>query len=536
MAAGWSNLGVPDNCLIRDERGAGGSFGTGYYKGIDFYGRYTNVAPGLNIIQPLMVEGDAYAGGINTGTAKTQYSGFHSEFDARTVGERKNVVGFMRCQGKGDCLGSAFWAQDWGGYAGGGDEGNEGGRFEADQADGAAYPVPSGTVSSVNGNAVTVSWSGGSNAYVGEARPLINLSRGVYATGTVAGTALTNGACTVTGSGTAWATTFGAGAHQDLFLEIVANDGTHLRWTVPVLQVVDDTHLVIEYTLVELGPTCLGSWMTSSGTYKVYRGGVVASLGAVTTGTKLPAGVNLAAGGAFFEAGDNIEEPVGYNYHGTGIAVLVSREVGEPQGSGVYVGNLGAAPFQNLLKSNGPFLNGLMLDSPLVQDGLVFNQPVGGGFGALVRSNDQLSANTRLMLWKSANGGLRSVDYDRTGDVLSLPGGQYFSASSAQFGIGTTPVPGTLAYLYDGVANQTGLTVAATGASGDAPLIMTTNASGIAAFKSNPLTTEFNGGMNLVGYSGNEINPTWRVNSADGSASFGTTTLGTTTLGATTAE
>jgi len=236
MGAGWSNAGVADGCLIQDERGKGGSSGTVFYKSFDLYGRYTQTNPGLNVLQPLLVESDAYLGGVNSASNKTQYSGIHAEFDGRTVGERKNVVGFMRCEGKGDCIGSAFWAQDWGGYGAIGDEGNEGGRFEADQTDGSTYPVPSGTVSVVSGNAISVSWANGSNAYVGEARPLINLSRGVYSTGSVTSAALSNGACTITGSGTGWASSVGAGAHQDLFLEITGNSGAHLRWTVPVLQ------------------------------------------------------------------------------------------------------------------------------------------------------------------------------------------------------------------------------------------------------------------------------------------------------------
>lgn len=522
MGAGWSSMGVPDSCLIEDLRGQGGSSGTAYYKSFDFYGRYSNTAAGLNIIQPLMVEGDAYAGGVSSGSNKTQYSSIHAEFDARTTGERKNVAGFMRCQGKGDCIGSAFWAQDWGGYSANGDEGNEGGRFEADQADGVAYPVPSGAVTAATANAVTVSWTGGSNAYLGEARPLINLSRGLYATGTVAGTAMSGGACTVTGTGTAWAATFGAGAHQDLFLEISGNNGTHLRWTVPVTQVVDDTHLAIEYNLAELGASCLGPWMTQSGAYKLYRGGTVSSLGAVIAGTKAPATVNLTAGGGFFQSGDIVEEPAGYNYHGTGVTAVVSRDVGEPQGSGVYVGNIGSAPFQNAFKSHGPFLSGIVIDSALSQDGLVFNQPIAGGFGPLLRSNDIASGNTRLMFWMNGSGAQRTIDYVRPSEVLSFPGGQYFSTNSSGMGVGTYPTPGVQLLMYNGTANQTSIEVLNGNAAGNATQIVTLNSSGIPAFKTTPVTTEFNNGMSVVGYGGNESGQTWSVSSASGGAAFAT--------------
>src|SRR5206468_13018244 len=139
------------------------------------------------------------------------------------------------------------------------------------------------------------------------------------------------------------------------------------------------------------------------------------ALGTPTNG-RTPQSVNLVAGGANFQAGDLVEEPVGYNYHGTGVEAVLSREIGEPMGSGVYVPNVGTGAFGQVLRATGPFLTGILIDSALSQDGLVFTKPIAGGYGPMLKSTDISAANTRLALVLNSAGAVRAIDYNRTGE------------------------------------------------------------------------------------------------------------------------
>ncbi len=521
MGAGWSKAGVGDNCVIEDHRGQGGAYGGGVFtKNIDFAGRYTQTGAGLNLISPLMVEADAYAGGVNSYPAKTQWSALRLEMDGRTVGERKSVQATLRCEGKGDCIGGAFWAYDWGGYGTGGDESNEGGRFQSAQTDGIAFTVPNGTVTAVNGNAVAVNWVNQSNAYAGEQRPLLDLSRGVYATGTIAGAGLVNGACTVAGAGTQW-TALGTGGHGDLFLEITANDGPHLRWAVPIESVIDDTHVTVEYNLGEIGATCLGATMAQTGPYKIYHGGVVTGLGAVVAFTNKPGALTLAAGAGAFQAGDLVEQPVGYNYHGAGVVALVEREVGEPQGSAYEAGNLGSAPFQNVLRAAGPFLYGVAIDGALADDGVLFNGPVGG---ALLRANDTGAAQQAVLTLFASGGGQRNMVYDRTNDQLLL--NTFPGVGVSTLAVGTNPqyVAGNAAYVYYNNAGETGLTVAPAAVPGAGVAIVNAAVAGVPRFRVENLRSFVNNGSDLIGFSDNQATQVWKIGGANGSAVFGSVT------------
>ena len=137
-------------------------------------------------------------------------------------------------------------------------------------------------------------------------------------------------------------------------------------------------------------------------------------------------------------------------------------------GHGIYVGS-GGQGVADLLRADGPFVNGFVVMNPLSGSGLTFAGAVGGGYGPLVQSGDTQSANTRLMAWLNGAGALRSIDYNRGGEWLSMPGGQYLSTTSAQVGLGAFPVAGVLAYLNNTVAGQTGLQIANTAAAGNAP-------------------------------------------------------------------
>jgi hypothetical protein len=424
----------------------------------EFYQKITSLGSGLQIPSTITVEQDAYSGGVNeypTGLAtKTQFQPIRFNLIGRTIGERKGIQGFVQSYGKGDNIGIMASANDFGGYSTGGDEGSEGGRFMTAQGDGTATGgFASGTVSAVSSNLVTGTWTSSSNATLGEQRPLINTSRAVYSTGTISAVTGTS-PCTVTGVGTGW-TALGTGPKTDLFLNISGNDNGTVKHVVPITSITDDTHLVLEYNLAELGATGFGSTMVASGAYNIYKGGMVTSLG--TAGTDGNAtSVNLSSGGSNFQVGDTIQQPLGYNYHGRGVQVALSRLVGETQGGGVYVDNTGTIPFRDAFRASGPFLNGLLFDSgTLSGHGLLFTNPV---TGALVRTSDITAGSQTLVQTLSSGLSPRSaLVYNRTSDYFQLGNGTggalFIDGSSTRLSTNSTPQANVQFYLgYAGAA------------------------------------------------------------------------------------
>jgi hypothetical protein len=433
----------------------------------EFYQKITSVGAGLQIPSTVIIEQDAYSGGVNeypTGAAtKTQFQPIRFNMIGRTIGERKGIEGFVQSYGKGDNIGVMASTNDYGGYSTGGDEGSEGGRFMTAQGDGTATGgFASGTVSAVSSNLVTGSWASSSNASLGEQRPLINTSRGVYSTGTISSVTGTS-PCIVTGAATGWSA-LGTGAKTDLFLNITGNNNGTVKHVVPILSITDDTHLVVEYNLGELGATGFGSGMTTSGAYNIYKGGLVSSLG--TAGTDGNAvSVNLASGGSNFQVGDSIQQPLGYNYHGRGVQVAISRLIGETQGGGFYVDNTGSIAFRDAFRSSGPFLNGLSFDSgTLSGHGIVFSSPV---TGALIRSND-ITAGAQVVsqLLSSGSASRTALGYNRTNDYFQFgngtSGGLFVDGSSTRISTNSTPQANTQFYLGYAGAAFNGLVIAPT--------------------------------------------------------------------------
>ncbi|MCU1285012.1 MAG: putative autotransporter protein [Acidobacteriales bacterium] len=523
MGGGWSLLGIPSNCNIIDWRGIGGSTQSAYKRGIDYYGRYTTTGAGLQVISPMLVEFDAYAGGVNeypggAGT-KTQWQGIRIEGFGRTVGERKGVVSTVVTYGKGDSIGVMGESYDLGGFGTGGDEGSEGGRFTSIQGNGSADGgFPRGTVAAVSGNVVTGTWTAGTNAALGEQRPLINTSRNVYSTGNIA-SASAGTPCTITGTGTGWSAGLGGtGAKSDLFLEIAGNSNGVTKHVVPVISVTDDTHLVIEYNLNELGPTCLGPTMSSSGSYNIFKGGNVASLTAPVSGSLNAAAVNLSAGGGNFQVGDTIQQPLGYNYHGRGVQVLLQKIIGEPQGGGVYVGNAGVQPYRDAFVADGLFQNGIdFYGGPINQHGVVFNNPV---TGSLIRQSDITAGTQQVLNILNSSGTQRTLTFDRGNDQWGWSGNQFFSATDQRIGIGTNPQPNIHSYFYWNNAAWSGLILAPNVAPNAGVPIFDTQVAGIPRFRVENTKVRFNNGLDVVGYSDNQVTQKWSVTGASGTAVF----------------
>ncbi len=520
LGAGWSLIGIPSNCTVYDFRGIGGSTQTAYTRGTGYYGRYTQVGSGLQIVSPMLIEFDAYSGGVNTWpgapATKTQWQGLRIQGTGRTIGERKGIEVNVATPGKGDNIGVMASVYDSGGYSTGGDEGSEGGRFMTMQGDSSADGgFPRGTVASVSINTVTGTWTSSTNANLGEQRPLINTTRGVYNTGSIA-SAMGSGSpvvCTITGTGTAWST-LGTGAKTDLFLNISGNDNGTTKHVVPITSITDDTHLVVEYSLAELGPTCFGASMVTAGAYNIYKGGTVASLASPPSGSLDATAVNLASGGGNFQVGDSIQQPLGYNYHGVGTFSSISRLVGEPQGAGFYTHNVGTLAYRDAFRASGNFVNGLSFDSGTLSGfGVLFSNPVSGG---LLRSNDLTASSQVAVSLLNGSGTQRTLTYDRTNDWWQWSGNQYISGTDQRVALGTNPQPSTLGYFYYNNAAWDGLILAPAATPNAGKAIFDTQVAGIPRLRVENARVIVNNSSDLVGYSDDRATQKWKITGANG--------------------
>jgi hypothetical protein len=515
MGAGWSLIGIPSNATVWDLRGNGGSSQVSFARGIDYYTRITSTNGGFSIPSTILLEQDAFGGGVNALPTKTQWQPLRIEMQGRTIGERKGIEANVYTYGKGDSIGGMFSSYDWGGFSTGGDEGSEGLRATSQQGFG-NNTVPVGTVASVSGNTVTGSWTAGSNFALGEQRPLINTSRGVYSTGTLAsggGTA----PFTIVGSGTTWAATFGAGAKSDLFLEYTALNGA-ARFVVPVLSIVDDTHLTAEYNIAEIG----ASGFNPSGAYKIFKGGLVSSLAAPPSGNTNANAVNLAAGGSGFQVGDSIEQPLGYNYHGIGVKVVLQAALATGGGagsSGVGVSNIGAYEYHSAYRSDGPFTDGLSFDSVLSRAGVLFTHPV----GSMLMSFNTASTGESIA-YVLDNGGVhaRQILYDRTSPGLDFwtLGGLRLAGSGLNYAFNTNPVPGTHIYEFynDATMDGFGVNPAATPNAGVRPFYVAVAGQDRFAIENTKMVV--NKGVDVFGYSDNRTTQKWGITGSSGAGRF----------------
>ncbi|MCU1309986.1 MAG: putative autotransporter protein [Candidatus Angelobacter sp.] len=518
MATGWSTAGVPSNCTIQDFRGNGGSVQVSFARGTDFYTRITTTNGGFQIPSTLLLEQDAFGGGVNSypggaGT-KTQWQPLRIEMQGRTIGERKGIEANIFTYGKGDSIGGMFSSYDFGGYSTGGDEGSEGLRATSQQGFGNGT-VPIGTVAAVTGNTLTGAWTFGTNAFLGEQRPVINTSRGVYSTGTLAsgsGTA----PFTIVGSGTSWLS-LGSGAVTDLFLEYSAFNGG-ARFVIPILSIVDNTHLMAEYNLSELGATSFNP----AGAYKIYRGGSVLSLAAPPSGNSNATAVNLAAGGSDFQVGDTIEQPLGYNYHGTGLVVSLQKVLAtQSQGGGVYVTNIGTQPYRDAFRASGPFNSGLSFDGNLAS-GVNFT----GASGPFINSTDTTGGPQSIVTVLNTSALSRAIQFDRTNDWWQL-GNLRIHGTEPRISLGTTIQPNTLGYLYYNAPAWDGLILAPVSVNAN-KAIFDTQVSGVPRLRVENTRVFFNNGIDVLGFSDNQATQKWGVTGSTGAGRFDGGVVGST--------
>lgn len=529
MGAGWSLAGVPSWVTIWDLRGNGGSTQTSFVRGVDLYSRVTSVGSGLQIPSTLLLEQDAYSGGVNeypTGRAtKTQFQPLRIEMQGRTIGEKKGIELNVFNQGKGDNIGIMASTYDFGGYSTGGDEGSEGGRFQTYQGDGTASGgVPTGTVSTTpQGGVVTCTWNSGTNANLGEQRPLINTSRSVYNSGTIVSVTGSGSpvVCTVTGSGTLWAG-LGTGPKTDMFLNITGNDSGSVRHVVPILNIIDNTHLVIEFNLAEFGASTFGSGMVTSGSYNIFRGGTVYSLQAPPSGSLHPTAVLLSSGSSNFFTGDTVEQPLGYNYHGAGVQIVVQSLLAPSPGTaGIKLNNVGTRNFGDALFINGNFDNLIRTGSTFSDSLLKISTP----HGCFYKNSDVTAATQTIIQQLNSGLAARNFNYDRTNDAWVLGyinANAGSSATNGLLGVGTNAQPNTHSYFYYNSASMRGLVLApAVNPSSDASNLcpFAVEVAGVPTFQVAKTRVAVNNGMDLKGYSDNLVTNKWSIAGATGNIS-----------------
>ncbi len=480
---------------------------------------------GFSTLQPLTITQDAYRGGINQfpgglGT-KTQQSGIRGFGYQRTVGERKWLTLSQNCYAPSDCI-SIFSSQhDWGGYYSGGDEGSEFVRGSVMQGDNNTSDFPQGTVASINGNVVTGSWTNGSNAWLGEQRPLIITSRGTDSTGTVAGMSYTGGNCVVTGSGTDWATQFGTGAVNQVFLNIPANNNGSMMLVWPITSISSNTSMVIGYTLNETGSQCPSIALATTGSYTIYQGAYVQTLSDPPSGQSNAIAVTVPAGGVF-QAGDTIQQPVSYNFNPIGLSVVLGRLVGEPQGVGLIVNNQNPAPIESLARLWGNAKYGIRFN------GTVSTGIVNSAFTSAFLSLTSTTASVHNLITAQNSGGtVRYFQYYPPGDYFSLAGFN-ISGDGARVATATvSPQANQAFYQYISPANSP------TYAGRSVNYAANPNANvwldsisatglvwGIRATGAGGANAILNNGNSFMGYSGNLSGQTFSLNAATGAGAF----------------
>lgn len=504
----------PENAVLVDLRKTAG----GFVRGTTYTQRWTTVDSGLQIFSNLRLVTDAYRGGVNEwpggAATKTQYEALTINSSYRTVGERHSITDETRCYGKGDCVSGMFSVYDLGGYGTGGDESLEGIRVYASVG---GLGIPSGTITAISGNTVTAAWSNSTNAYLGEKRPLIVTNRATYSTGTIASATAAGRPCVMTGAGTSWSS-LGLGAHSDLFIEVAqfSNSSVGQRWVVPVLNVADDTHLTVEFSVSELADTCFGSYLPAGSTYTIYKGAVVASLSDPPSGASDPVGVTTAITPSMMRVGDTVEQVLGYNSTPKGAYVMAERNFGPPLGTGINVNALGQRPIESIMRWWGRAKYGASVNINNL-DTLFWipTNPV----PRLFFIGDRTGAGTTLIQLVNSAGALRIPLYwDRVADklvVLSGVNAMIIDAATGAIGYGANPNLPSARWQYTwSDAAQGGMSI--NGPTGMTRPLLSLTVAGINRFFVDATTAQFNNGLLLKGYAGNQTKQTWGIDSATG--------------------
>jgi hypothetical protein len=528
IAAGYSVNGVPWNCSLWDMRNTAETGGGGSYKsGVELYRNDTRDASAGTVIRGAMtLRYDDQDGGINqiSPPNKTQsqiFSGIYNGFD---VGEHHGVDNFkVNCLGSGDCLSYMVYIIGMGGYGTGGDEGQEGYRVWNNIGDGTTTGgVPTANSVTVSGTSVTGTWTNAGNLGVRNAG-LIVLNRATYTTGTISSAGMSGGVCHVTGSGTGW-TALGTGAHSDLFIRINQYEAASSKFVIPITAINSDTDLSLNYVVNEIAASCPPS--PTSGSYTIYKGQQITHVPKLAQGSS-SATVTVANAGTI-QTGDNVEESIDPNITMWGVYVTQYSPFNLNSSVGGYFQNIGPGLLESGIRVNGN--SGGYKIGLRIMNTVVTGVSASTGMTTFLASSDLTPGTLHLFNGLNTSASSRNFDWDRTNDAFSWSGGQWFSGADQRIGIGTTPQPNTLAYLFWNNTNWKGVIIAPnTPAASNAVPYFGIQVAGTPLFQVEKDRTVVNNGMSFKMYSDNEVTLKFAIDGPTGNI----TTPGTLNLNGT---
>jgi hypothetical protein len=358
---------VPDNVRIVDFRGLSGpnqfgEEGRNYVKDITVRSRWTTPGNLPQTWSTFRAYAEPFSGGVNSPAGKSNYAVIDATMASRTSGQHIGVAATVNNFSNGDTVMFSGAATGWGSSTAPSDEGIEGISSIAAQGD----AVATGTVASLAGNTIGLGSAARADT-LGEARPLIITTPAkVYSAGTASN--ISGTPVVVTGSGTAWASTFGTGPKSNLYFALDSDVTAGLKLVVPIRSVDSNTQLTLDYQFTGSDVAWTGA---TSGSYKIYKGSnvtaVAAGLGGVTV-----------ASAADFAVGDAVEQPLGYAGQTIGAHVSILprlRSAGNSQHVGLYVTNSGAVQAGRGIEVQGVagFQHGLSFGPIPLTFGITFN-------------------------------------------------------------------------------------------------------------------------------------------------------------------
>jgi hypothetical protein len=490
MAAGNGTVG--DNCRLLDLRAAvgpnaQGSEGQAYGKDLILRARWTAAPLTAQNYQTLHAHAEAFAGGINNPNGpKTNYGVIYATMTNRTKGQHTAYQADNYNFSSGDTQGAGLTATSWGSRSAAGDEGTVAVRANVGQGG----EVMTGTVASANGNTITLVSNSPGTRFLGEGRPLINTgAAATYSTGTVSGIAGTPP--TVTGSGTAWATQFGAGAKTNLFFSLDSETNGALKYVVPIASIANETTLVLEY--VDQSSSKPWSGAGSSGTYKIFKGSNVTGMSANVGDTSPVSPSITVADGTQFAAADTVEQPLGYGTHLVGVKIVMNNYLPSPTNTNqaIEAGLIaGSRPAFSTLGWNGEITGPLMYFSGLgttYRPSHLIKVASGNSPAVWLSMQDSVNSSFHEIFQLFKNSGVWRLTYNKADDVLKF-------------------------------SDQTTVTVKPT--ADNASEFNVTGSTGIPHFQVGSVNTFLNNGANLKGYSDNAITEQWSIAGGTGSAAF----------------
>lgn len=510
MGAGNSLAGLPQGCIVDDQRGlsapAFSTDSTGY-KGFNVLrNRFTAATtPPVNLGTEYVYT-NPFSGGVNTTAAKTNYGSLWGVMDAQTSGQHIGVIGYAVNTANGDTVALDGNAISWGNTNAGGDEGTEG--ITAFVSQGTS--VMTGTVSGISGT--RVSYTGVANETTeGEGRPLINTNPSkVYSVGNIASISGTPSIVVGDGSGGQNFTSIeGTGAVTDLWFEIDSQSevvgGQTLMEVVPIASITDATHLVLGAVGEGLAIALPGTPYLLPSTYKIFKGSVVTSL--VQGG----GAINVTSA-ALFANGDTVQQPLGYSMFYVAGHFAINPILPTGSAAGLAVDNIGNQPGTIGLGFGGDWTTGIEFSQHIDTYGIFF----GAGAPTLIYDPDTTAGTTALFRTTNTSGALRSLLWDKTNDRYQLPGNQYFSATDSRIGQGSAPIAGVEYFMqYSGVTTN-GLVINDSSTPNAFVPMLTLNVGGVPQYSHYNLLDVFNNGDVLEGFSGNLSGLTFTLSAADG--------------------